>query len=126
MTKILKENEEINCPLCKQRHLMTFYNSINIQINPELKNKVFNREINCFPCEKGIGYLLGQFLYIDNEQWIWLYPTFSIDKKEVLETQIQEQRELNNKMFGKKASEIYLVFGYDEFFELLNELNKKE
>ena len=46
MTKILKENCELECPICKQKHIVTLYNSVNIQVNPELKEKVFNGEIN--------------------------------------------------------------------------------
>lgn len=122
MTKILKQNEEVDCPICKQKHIMTFYNSVNVQLNPELKEKVFNREINAYPCSRGVP--LGPFLYVDGRKWIWLYPGFYGDQKEKIEAEIKEQELRLKKFLDNYIDKIYYVFGYDNFFELLTKLDE--
>lgn len=121
MTKVLKENEEVDCPICKQKHIMTFYNSVNVQHSPELKEKVFNREINALPCSKGVP--LGPFLYVDGNKWIWLYPGFMENQKEKIEAEIKQQEISSKKFFGKSRNKIHYVFGYDHFFDLLKTLD---
>lgn len=123
MTKILKKDAEIECPICKKKHIVTLYNSVNVQVNPELKKKVFEGEINIFPCTK--GYLFGQFLYVDDNRWIWIYPDFLINKKEELESMLKNQEDMNNKLFGEGAISNYLVFGYQEFYELSKKLDER-
>ena len=122
MTKILKENEEVECPICKQKHLMTLYDSVNVQLNPELKEKVFKGEINSLPCTNGL--LLGPFLYVDGNIWVWIYPGFMIDQKEKIEVQLQEMKRLDRKYFRNKDADLYYVFGYDQFLELSEKLDK--
>ena len=117
MTKILKEKDEVDCPICKQKHIITFYNSVNVQHNPELKEKVFSGEINALPCSKGV--LLGPFLYVDGTRWIWLYPGHMGDQKEKIEAQIKQQEIETNKMFGKNQIVHVYVFGYDQFLDLV-------
>lgn len=122
MTKVATKNEEVDCPICNQKHIITFYNSVNIQENPELKEKIFNREINALPCAKGVP--IGPFLYVDRNKWIWLYPKYMQKDEEIIEKQIENQEGMNIKFFGKNRSKIHLVFGYDDFFELLTKLDE--
>lgn len=123
MTKIRKENEEVDCPICKQKHIMTFYDTVNVQHNPELKEKVFNGEINALPCAK--GYPIGPFLYVDGNKWIWVYPGHRRDQQEQIEVEIKEQELYSKKFFGKNSNKIYYVFDYDHFFELIKMLDEK-
>lgn len=123
MTKIIKENEEVDCPICRQKHIMTFYDSVNVQHNPELKEKVFNREINALPCSRGVP--LGPFLYVDGDKWIWLYPGFMQGQKEKIIAEIKEQELRLEKFLGGYLDKIHYVFGYDQFFELLKTLDEE-
>lgn len=124
MTKILKENEEIDCPMCKQKHIMTLYDSVNVRLNPELKEKVFNGEINALPCSYGV--LLGPFLYVDGNKWIWLYPWDQGGQKEKINAQIKQRETETDKLFGKNQIVHYYVFGYGQFRELSEMLDKEE
>jgi hypothetical protein len=43
--------EEIECPKCGIKQTETLYESINVKLNPELKERLFQAEINRFHCK---------------------------------------------------------------------------
>lgn len=125
MTKISRENLEVKCPNCGQIHNLDLYDSVNVKVNPELKEKVYSGEINVFPCAK--GQLLQGFLYTDEDRWIWVNPEFLLSKKEEIELEIKEDQEHNQifQMAKKFLPKQYFVFGYQELSELLLNLDSK-
>ncbi len=42
---------ELECPKCGTRQNVFLYDSINVSIDPNLKEKLFKGEINVFQCE---------------------------------------------------------------------------
>lgn len=46
----LIRRETIKCPHCHQESEFEFWNSVNIDLNPELKEKIFNGELFIFHC----------------------------------------------------------------------------
>ncbi len=117
MSKI--RTEAIKC-ICGENHEVTDYESVNIQIDPELKKKVLGRKINAFKCDK-CKYeqeLLGPFLYHDmsNNLMVWVYPCFMRDEIENSNGSSEQLRSVTNTLGIKQM----FVFGYDELFNLLD------
>ena len=84
MTQIIGENIKKKCPKCGNEEKMDFYWSVNVTGNPELLEKVKNRAINSFHCEK-CGFkneIIMPFLYHDMHFYhdmnktlmVWVYP----------------------------------------------------
>jgi hypothetical protein len=44
--------EELTCRVCGNKQVTTLWDSINVTLDPELKDKLFAGEINVFTCEK--------------------------------------------------------------------------
>lgn len=50
MTKEIYIN--VNCPKCNNPQILKLYKSINVTLNPELKDELFAENINLFECLK--------------------------------------------------------------------------
>ena len=48
----IKEEQLMGCPVCGHKQLAEFYQAINVKLNPELKEKLFNGQLNMFTCEE--------------------------------------------------------------------------
>jgi hypothetical protein len=61
---------EVSCPSCGSTGEATVCNSINAQLNPELKKQLLEGKVNLFHCEKcGGEYLMAvDLLYHDTEK----------------------------------------------------------
>jgi DNA-directed RNA polymerase subunit RPC12/RpoP len=71
--------EQISCPECSYNQLFQIYHSVNVTINPELKEELINRELTTFKCSKcsKMFYLRYDLLYhdVNRHLLIWLkYP----------------------------------------------------
>lgn len=51
----ISNKEKIPCPQCKHEEEVTLWASINVSLNPELKEKLFQAKINQFKCNQ-CGY----------------------------------------------------------------------
>lgn len=63
-----------NCPYCNTEQEMEYYRSVNVTLQPELKNKVLSGKLNkniCINCKKEINIVAG-FLYHDMENQLML------------------------------------------------------
>ena len=60
-------SSELACPQCGNKQETKLWHSINVRLNPELREKLFNGEINVFKCEScNTVALIGQpLLYHD-------------------------------------------------------------
>ena len=48
----IKEEQLMGCPVCGHKQITEFYQAINVKLNPELKEKLFNGRLNMFVCEE--------------------------------------------------------------------------
>ncbi|MBA5794044.1 CpXC domain-containing protein [Flavobacterium sp. xlx-214] len=92
------ENEIFqNCPNCGSEQKVRYYQSVNITLQPELKNKVLSGKLNtntCSNCDKEIDLISG-FLYHDMQNRIMLELAFEdgnddSGKNEIINNLIQQ------------------------------------
>ncbi len=68
--------EKVKCPKCGNEWDHKIYQTINVSMDPELKEKIFNKELfiyNCPNCNNK-SILVTPLLYADNNFWIYLWP----------------------------------------------------
>jgi hypothetical protein len=51
------ESHKLNCPKCGHLQDTVVWTSLNVSLDPDLREKLFNGEINVFICQ---GHLRGQ------------------------------------------------------------------
>lgn len=76
MSQLRKEN--ITCPHCHQEGEFDLWSSVNVDLNPELREKIFSEELfmyHCPHCGKVTGIPAG-FLYHDMEHHFMLFFDF--------------------------------------------------
>ena len=63
----MKRVEEIECPKCGRKQTETLYETINVTLNHDLKQKLFEGEINRFRCKScgNEAYISLPLLYHD-------------------------------------------------------------
>jgi hypothetical protein len=93
-----RKEAELKCPECGNAQMTTYYRSINVNLNPELKEELFKGQLNLFECEDcGNKALIDLvFLYHDMEKRFcvqycpfsnvihednWLAETYTIEGK---------------------------------------------
>lgn len=85
MTMVRKEM--VPCPSCKKSQNVTLYDTINVDLNPDLRTKLFNGEINVFKCEycgHAAHFADVPLLYNDmkREFAVWYFPLSSLEQKD--------------------------------------------
>lgn len=78
--------KKINCPHCKEENEVILWEKVNVDMNPDLKEKLFAETINNMKC-KSCNYVsrVDIPLYYNDAKrkfFIYLVPEFPIDKKE--------------------------------------------
>ena len=76
MSQLRKEN--ITCPHCHQEGEFSFWSSVNVDLNPELREKIFSGELfmyHCPHCGEVTGIPIG-FLYHDMKYHFMLFFDF--------------------------------------------------
>lgn len=78
--------KKINCPHCNEENEVILWEKVNVDMNPDLKEKLFTETINNLKC-KSCGYVsrIDIPLYYNDAKkkfFIYLVPEFPIDKKE--------------------------------------------
>ncbi|AXG72122.1 CpXC protein [Kordia sp. SMS9] len=74
-----------NCPHCQHSQELFFYKSVNITVDPSLKQLVLDGKLNaqlCSNCEKEIN-IVTDFLYHNMEQRIMLHLKENVDTDEL-------------------------------------------
>lgn len=77
MSQLRKEN--ITCPHCHQEGVLSFWSSVNVDLNPELREKIFSDELfmyHCPHCGEVTGIPAG-FLYHDMKHQFMLFTSTS-------------------------------------------------
>jgi len=89
---------EIECPQCHAKQEIRVWESINVDVSPDLKGKLFNGEINVFMCTTcaHIEPLSVPLLYHDmlRKFLVWYCPPSSLNDEAFL-SYFTEQGELN-------------------------------
>jgi len=84
---MLIEQFEGNCPRCQTSQLFTYYQSVNVTLYPETKEKVLSGEIflhTCNTCNKTLELPIG-FLYHDMEINLMIWLAMSEEELESVE-----------------------------------------
>ena len=121
MTAINKQT--VRCR-CEQEVDFVYFDSVNARINPDLKKKVLNREVNMFTCTN-CGYrqeLATHFLYndVENDIFVYVVPESDRQQKEAIIGILKEARSKILSWSKKLDSPIPdVVFGYDELLEFI-------
>ncbi|MGV8130610.1 MAG: CpXC domain-containing protein [Candidatus Pacearchaeota archaeon] len=83
MSQIIKG--EITCPKCSNKQECSSYSSMNVSLNPELKNEFFSNKWNIFKCNAcGISApIMTDMMYLDmtNRFIVWYIPNGNIEQK---------------------------------------------
>ncbi len=120
---------DLECPKCGARQTVSLYDSINVSIDPSLKEKLFKGEINVFQCERCDQkiFVANPLLYHDMEKHLLVqfYPFHAIEDKDFLH-QFSKEGEYSNEMvktFPKGLREtfkrIHLVFDMEELIRFV-------
>lgn len=84
MSKMRVHNLE--CPDCGNKQETTVWDSVNVKLDPDLKKKLFDAQINVFSCEKcgKKTFINAPLLYHDMTQQfcVQYYPPESLDQRE--------------------------------------------
>lgn len=61
---------KITCPICNEEHGYTIWDSINVQVNPEMKDQILNKKLFDWECPKCGNYfnIPYGFIYHDMEE----------------------------------------------------------
>jgi hypothetical protein len=113
---------EVECPECHTKQKTYVWHSVNVAVSPELKEKLFNGEINVFNCA-GCGEvrpLHVPLLYNDMQKkvLVWYFPLSDIEKEGFLD-QFTEQGQWTSNIPDSRFPEygrIHVVF---ELYEML-------
>lgn len=85
----ISDTKEVTCPNCGQKQEQVIHNSINVTLNPELKQDLFDGEINRFECQYCAhnSIIPVPLLYhdMDREFAVHYFSKESIKKEDFLE-----------------------------------------
>ncbi|TXF79048.1 CpXC domain-containing protein [Chryseobacterium sp.] len=110
------------CPHCDSQQELQYYQTVNITLQPELKNKVLSGKLNentCSNCKKEINIIAG-FLYHDMKNKIMLELSVA-DVKE-------EKDEGKEKILEDMIAQGYIyrkVYDYEKLVEKINIFDSK-
>jgi predicted nucleic-acid-binding Zn-ribbon protein len=80
---------EISCPKCGNTQARVVWDSINVTLNPELRDKLFDADVNMFSCQKcgQRAFVNLPLLYHDmNRRFcVQYYPQKLLDNKDFFE-----------------------------------------
>ena len=113
----LSSKEKIKCR-CGAEVECEIYQSVNIELDPELKDKALRREINLFRCGT-CGHreeLITGFLYndMDKKLMIWVMPENADEDEEIDEINAGMAG-----MFKEMGVKVKTVKGYEGLFRAL-------
>lgn len=127
MTRISKTI--LHCGKCNNEISIDFYDSVNVTVDPELKEKVLKEEINSGACSKcgAINQIVVPFLYhdMDLKLMVWVYPKEDKIKANEIKERILEQFQETKRKLPRILTEGHIetvVFGIEELKEKLKEL----
>ena len=134
MTNIIVENIKVKCLKCKNEGQFSLYLSVNVTGDPGLLERVRNREVNSFHCEK-CGFkkeIIMPFLYHDMHFYhdmnktlmVWVYPEG--EKGQEMAKAAEKAQEEDKSQIAQIYREMQArltrnAYGFDELFKLMEE-----
>ncbi|MBW2122924.1 MAG: CpXC domain-containing protein, partial [Deltaproteobacteria bacterium] len=127
MTAIYRE--DLECVLCGRRFEASIYSSINVSLDPSLKERLLGKEINVVQCPGcGERFTVGAtLLYHDMERALWLWAIWGNEQewakeearfKDMLNSYEVQYPGLARAVQGRETGSISrLAFGYDQLRE---------
>ncbi|KPK77293.1 MAG: hypothetical protein AMJ89_02630 [candidate division Zixibacteria bacterium SM23_73] len=121
-----KVKMKIACPQCGRKQKVLAYKSINVTLSPQLRENVFNDDINRFSCTDCNIYLLLplDLLYHDMKRKfaVWFRPQGDVTDEE------KDKIEGISPKLGTLAyiAEAPATFTWESFKKTILELEKKE
>lgn len=115
--------KEITCTQCGLPFKTIQYKTINVTLNPELKNKVLNREICTFICPH-CGYsnfAPYQFEYVDSEHKFTIYQGSPGQLMSIYEDVVKPLSNVSNGESSQKSRQ-YIHIGVTSFSNLLSKI----
>lgn len=135
------ESHKLNCPKCGHLQDTVVWTSLNVSLDPNLREKLFNGEINVFICEKcgNRAVINTALLYhdMDRQYCVQYYPPEAIEDPKFFKNFTKDAK-LNVGGFSKAMEKIshylmepYIVFDLDgmiqyiRFRDKLHDLRKE-
>ena len=123
------ESHNLNSPKCGHVQDAVVWTSLNVSLDPNLREKLFNGEINIFVCQEcGNRALVNVgLLYHDmhRQYCVWYYPVQAMEDPEFFKTFTKDGK-LNidglSKVVGKIGNymvEPHIVFDLDEMIQYI-------
>lgn len=116
----------INCGACGNKIEVYLYDTVNVDVDPYLKERVLSGNINTGFCDKcnTINRVVGAFLYhdMDLDLMAWVYPEQDKEKAdEITKRVLKETQEIKEKLpeIWTQRSAVIVVFGIDDLKEKL-------
>ena len=120
MSQLRKEN--ITCPHCHQEGEFDYWSSVNVDLNPELREKIFSEELfmyHCPHCGKVTGIPAGTLYHDMEHRFLLFFEFFKPDDYDY------EPMELPEDAFGKLEDyTIRSVYGLNRLKEKILILEK--
>ncbi len=125
----MPSSERITCSECKNTFETRFYNSVNVTLDPSLKDAILSRSLNnafCPQCKAQVTIASG-LLYHDMHNKLWLQTIWEDEQKwaeaetrykDALKSTATEYRGLAPAFASiEKEMTVRLVFGYNQLRE---------
>ena len=107
------------CGWCGSKIEAPLYHSINVTLNPELKGKLFNEEINVIQCDK-----CGRFTHYDipilyhdmkDKLLVYYFPEDDEDVEKLGKEKVKENVLKIAENFLKEGYTVEVTIGWEEF-----------
>lgn len=123
------DSHKVNCPQCGHLQEAVAWRSLNVSLDPNLKEKLFNGEINVFVCQKCENKALinVSLLYhdMDRKYCVQYYPEEVIGDSEFLKSFTKDGKlkmdRLSTMMggIGQYMAEPHIVFDLNEMIRYI-------
>lgn len=114
----MEMNEQVECPECGKKSDFTIWKSLNIDLDPQMREKVMNGtlfEFECPHCNKKSN-IVYPFLYHDMTHGLMCYFDSPDNLDEILES-IENMKKDELASIAMKNEQIRVVFSYPELVE---------
>jgi len=112
---------EIQCPKCHRRSSFTIWDSVNVSLNPELKEKIIDQSLFNFNCPSCRTDALVQYplIYHDMDRKLW-FSNGTIEGKSASEN------DLANILMDSLRRKDYTILNYQTYDHLCKLINDYE
>jgi predicted RNA-binding Zn-ribbon protein involved in translation (DUF1610 family) len=112
---------EIQCPKCGRKSSFTIWDSVNVSLNPELKEKIIDQSLFNFHCPSCKKNVLVQYplIYHDMDRKLWF-------SKGPIEVKSASENDLANILIESLRRKNYTILNYQTYDHLGKLINDYE